>query len=230
MKDAPRYDVLLADLDDTLFDFTASARQALTETLQRLKLPVSEACLRAYLEINQRWWERFERGEIPKSAIYEGRFSELFGRFGVSADPAAANAVYKDRLWRARHFVPGCEELLRRLQPVCQVYILTNGTAETQRRRIARSGLAQYFRGVFISEEMGCRKPEKRFFDQVLSAIGPEKRGRALVLGDSLSSDMQGGRNAGLPTCFLGDAARADGRCDYTIQALSQLPAVLGLS
>ena len=225
-----KYDVLLADLDDTLFDFAASARQALAETLARLELPAAEACLRDYLEINQRWWERFERGEIPKSAIYTGRFADLFARRGHRADPAEANAIYKDRLWRQRNFMPGCEALLRQLQPVCEVYVITNGTAETQKRRIAASGLAQYFRGVFISEELDCRKPEKRFFDLVLAQIGPEKRGRALVLGDSLTSDMQGGRNAGLPTCFYGDAARADKRCDYTIQALSQLPAVLGLS
>lgn len=225
-----RYDVLLADLDDTLFDFSTSSRQALAETLRRLGLPVTDACIRDYLAINQSWWERFERGEVPKSAIYTGRFADFIARYHLDADPAEANDVYKDLLWRQRNFMPGCEALLRQLQPVCEVYVITNGTADTQNRRIAASGLAGYFRGVFISEELGCRKPEKRFFDQVLARIGPEKRGRALVLGDSLTSDMQGGRNAGLPTCFYGDAARADGRCDYTIESLSQLPAVLGLA
>ncbi len=224
------YNVILADLDDTLFDFTASARQALAETLAGLGLTAPAGCVEAYLAINQQWWERFERGEIPKSAIYAGRFADLFARYGLDADPAEANARYKDRLWRHRNFMPGCEALLRRLRPACEIYVLTNGTADTQRLRIADSGLAGYFDGMFISEELGCRKPERRFFDQVLEAIGPEKRARAIVLGDSLTSDMQGGRNAGLPTCFYGDPARADGRCDYVISDLLDFPAVIGLA
>ena len=109
------------------------------------------------------------------------------------------------------------------------MYIITNGNTHTQIPRLAQCGLAPFFKKNFISEEMGCRKPEKRFFDLVFQAIGPEKRDRAIVLGDSLTSDMQGGRNAGLPTCFCGDPAKADSRCDYVIRSLSEFPAVLGL-
>ena len=224
-----KYDVILADLDDTLFHFSASARQALTEVLSRFALPVTPQCIQDYMEINQRWWERFERCEIAKDAIYAGRFGDLFAKYHMDADPELANACYKDRLWRHRNFMPGCEALLRQLHPLCEIDIITNGTSETQRLRIADSGLACYFSNVFISEEMGCRKPEKRFFDLVFQAIGPEKRDRAIVLGDSLTSDMQGGRNAGLPTCFCGDPAKADSRCDYVIRSLSEFPAVLGL-
>ena len=224
-----RYDVILADLDDTLFHFSASARQALTEVLEKFSLPVTEACIEDYMKINQMWWERFERGEIPKSAIYTGRFSDLIAKYGLDADPAAANAYYKDRLWRHRNFMPGCEELLRQLHGRCEVYVITNGTTETQNLRIADSGLASYFDGVFISEEMGCRKPEKAFFDKLFEIIGPEKRERAIVLGDSLTSDMQGGRNAGLPTCFYGDPKRADDRCDYVISDLLDFPNIIGL-
>lgn len=224
-----KYNVILADLDDTLFHFTASAQQALTEVLQQFGLPVTPQCVQDYLDINQAWWERFERGEIPKNAIYAGRFADLFRRYGMAADPAEANAYYKDRLWRHRNFMPGCEQLLQTLHPVCEVYVITNGTTETQNLRIADSGLAHYFDGVFISEEMGCKKPEKRFFDGVFARIGPEKRSRAIVLGDSLTSDMQGGRNAGLPTCFYGDPAKADDRCDYVISDLLEFPKLIGL-
>ena len=223
------YRVLLIDLDDTLFHFSASARDALTEVLNRFGLPVTPQCIQDYMEINQAWWERFERGEIEKTAIYTGRFAELFDRYGIHLDPAEANAYYKDRLWRHRHFMPGCEALLQRLHPLCEICIITNGTTETQKLRIADSGLGHYFDHVFISEEMGCRKPEKQFFDKIFAVIGEEKRNQAIVLGDSLSSDMQGGRNAGLPTCFYGDPARADDRCDYVISDLSEFPAVLGL-
>lgn len=224
-----KYKVVLADLDDTLFHFTASARDALTEVLERFGLPVTAQCIQDYLDINQRWWERFEQGEIPKAAIYTGRFSDLFSLYQMDADPVLANAYYKERLWRHRHFMPGCEELLQILHPVCEIYIITNGTTETQQLRIADSGLGHYFNRVFISEETGCRKPEKQFFDQIFQIIGQEKREQAIVLGDSLSSDMQGGRNAGLPTCFYGNPEKADDRCDYVVSNLLEFPAVLGL-
>lgn len=224
-----RYDVILADLDDTLFDFSASARQALAETLSAVGVPPTAALVDDYMAINQRWWERFERGEIPKDAIYVGRYAELFRRHAIDADPAAANERYKDRLWRQRNFKPGCRELLARLRPACRVYVITNGTTETQRLRIADSGLADQFDGVFISEELGSRKPERAFFDRVFDILGQELRPRAIVLGDSLTSDMQGGRNAGLPTCFYGDPARADDRCDYVITDLLDFPRIIGL-
>lgn len=224
-----RYDVVLADQDDTLFDFSGSTRQALREVLSALGRAATPAMVEDYLAINQRWWERYERGEIPKAAIYAGRFAELFGRYGIDADPAAANGLYKDRLCACRRFIPGCEALLRRLQPHAEVYLVTNGVADTQARRLAASGMAHLFRGVFVSETMGCRKPEKRFFDLVFAAIGEEKRPRAIILGDSFTSDMQGGRNAGIATCLLGDPARADGRCDYAIRTLAEFPAILGL-
>lgn len=224
-----KYDVILIDLDDTLFDFTTSSRQSLLEVLEKYNLPSTPACVQDYLAINQQWWERFERGEIPKSAIYAGRFADLFAKYRMDADPAAANAFYKDRLWRHRNYKPGAVELLQMLHNVCEVYVITNGTTETQNLRIADSGLGHLFDTVFISEEMGCKKPEKQFFDRVFDVIGQDKRSRAIVLGDSLSSDMQGGRNAGLPTCFYGDPSKADERCDYVISDLLDFPKIIGL-
>ena len=225
-----RYDIVLADLDDTLFDFSASARQALAATLRSMGLEPRPDVVEDYMAINQRWWERFERGEIPKDAIYVGRYAELFRRHSVDADPAEAAGRYRDLLWRQRNFKPGCRQLLKILRPACRVYVITNGAAETQRLRIEDSGLADQFDGVFISEELGCRKPERVFFDRVFDVIGPELRSRAIVLGDSLTSDMQGGRNAGLPTCFYGDPEKADGRCDYVITDLMEFPKVIGMA
>ena len=224
-----KYDVILADLDDTLFDFTASARASLREVLEHFGFPVTEACIQDYLRINQSLWEQFERGEIQKSTIYPTRYRQLFQLYGLDADPVEANAYYKDRLWRHRCFKPGCEELLKILKPHCEICIVTNGTTETQHLRINDSGLAHYFDHVFISEEMGCRKPEVRFYDLIFQAIGEDKRSHAIILGDSLSSDMQGGRNAGLPTCFYGNPADADSRCDFVIKNLLDFPTIIGL-
>ena len=87
--------------------------------------------------------------------------------------------------------------------------------------------MAQYFDYVFISEQLGTKKPEKDFYDKVFAQIGESRRKSALMVGDSLSSDMQGGRNAGIPTCFYGTRENADERCDYVIEDLLDLLPIL---
>ena len=122
--------------------------------------------------------------------------------------------------------MPHATELLQRLQGKCRMFAVTNGVLTTQQPRLEKSGLNRYFEQVFISEQMGCKKPEKAFFDQVFAAIGPVDKSRCLLLGDSLTSDMQGGRNAGIATCYLGKDT-GDPRCDYVIEDLLQLPEIL---
>lgn len=119
--------------------------------------------------------------------------------------------------------MPHCRELLEALHGKYKVFIVTNGDAFAQRSRIERSGLAHLFDGVFISEELGCSKPEKGFYDKVFEIVGQEYRACSLMVGDSLTSDMQGGRNAGIPTCLYGRREKADARCDYVIEDLLEL-------
>ena len=108
-----------------------------------------------------------------------------------------------------------------------KLYAVTNGDTMTQEARLRTSGLGAYFDGVFISEQMGCKKPEPAFFDQVFAAIGPVNKKDCLLLGDSLTSDMQGGRNAGVDTCLLG-RIEADPRCDYIVGDLLDVLPLLG--
>ena len=123
--------------------------------------------------------------------------------------------------------MPHCRELLEALHGKCRVYVVTNGDTFAQESRIARSGLAHLFDGVFISEQLGTKKPEKDFYDKVFAQIGEDRRKSAIMVGDSLSSDMQGGRNAGIPTCFYGTRKNADERCDYVIEDLLDLLPIL---
>lgn len=224
-----RYDVVLADLDDTLLDFTASARQALTDFLRSRGLAATEEKIERYEAINRGWWERFERGEIPREDIFPGRFTDFFEALGISGDPLEANRYYMDHLCQKRNLIPGARELLGRIHPHCEICLISNGVGSTQRPRIRDSGLGPFLDRIFLSEDVGFQKPDRRFFDCVFSEIGGEKRPRSIVLGDSLTSDMLGGRNAGLATCFFGDPARADGRCDYVITDLLEFPEILGL-
>ena len=218
-----RYDVVLIDIDDTLFDFRQSSFEALERAFARRGVSFTWEDMPVYEVYNDRLWRAFERGEIPKPLIFTERFRLYFAERRLEIDPEAFNHDYLLYLAEGYAFMPHCRELLEALHEKCRVYVVTNGDTFAQESRIARSGLAHLFDGVFISEQLGCRKPEKVFFDRVFSIIGDELRSRTILVGDSLSSDMQGGRNAGIATCYYGKAENADDRCDHVIGDLLEL-------
>ena len=136
------------------------------------------------------------------------------------------NDLYVDGLKSKIFYKPNCMKFLDAVKGKYKLYALTNGVTLTQQVRLAKSGLEPYFERIFISEQMGCKKPEKEFFDKVFEAIGPVDKSRCIMLGDSLTSDMQGGRNAGIDTCFYGGKIE-DPRCDYSICDLMELIPIL---
>lgn len=218
---------LLMDIDDTLFDFHRSSHAAFQDACRVCGTAFSEALFARYEAVDAIFWQRFERSEIEKAALYIERFRVLFAEFSIRADPTAFNAAYFDSLARQRYFMPHCEQVLPILHEKYRIFIVTNGKTDIQLSRIAASGVGQYFDRVFISEQMGCKKPDQLFFDKVFAVIGEDLRPDSIMIGDSLTSDMQGGRNVGIRTCLYGDPARADGRCDYAVRDLAALPALL---
>ena len=218
---------LLMDIDDTLFDFQTSSRNALSIAFRAFGLPFTPEMWERYRALDAELWQRFERGEITKEALYVERFRVFFAEYGLEADPAAFNAAYFPELRDQCNFMPHCEQALRQLHAQYKIFIVTNGNTEIQTRRIAASGMAQYFDRVFISEQMGCKKPDKLFYDKVFAEIGEDYRAQSIMIGDSLSSDMQGGRNAGIPTCLYGRTEPISPLCDYAVADLLELPALL---
>lgn len=218
-----RFKAVLIDIDDTLFDFRQSSFEAMQNALASRGVRFTWDDMAAYEIHNNALWKQFERGEVAKDFIFTERFRRYFSERGLDIDPAGFNTDYLRGLAEGYAFMPHCRELLEALHGKYKIFIVTNGDAFAQKSRIARSGLAHLFDGVFISEELGCRKPEKVFYDKVFEIIGPEYRTCSLMVGDSLTSDMQGGRNAGIPTCYYGRREDADSRCDYVIEDLLDL-------
>ena len=221
------FKAVLIDIDNTLLDFRASSYDALVECFGAYGVRFTEQDMRRYEVYNDALWCAFERGEVEREMLFIRRFELYFAERGLDLDPVAFNEMYLKGLARGAHLMPHALELLRWLHGRYRVFVVTNGDAYAQRSRMALSGVGQYLDDAFISEELGCRKPEAAFFDRVFAAIGEEYRACSLLVGDSLSSDMQGGRNAGIPTCFYGDPAKADERCDYVITDLLQLKKIL---
>lgn len=198
----PRYDYLLFDADHTLFDFDAAELRALRTTLHAHGYPEGPEVERFYRSLNHLLWHRCDLGEIRREELVVERFAVLARVLGKKDDPSALNRFYLDRLAEGSELFPGAEELCRALAPHCTLAIVTNGVASAQRGRFSHSALASIIPWLFISEEVGSQKPEAEFFRRVLSAMDITDPSRAVVIGDNLYSDIQGGINAGLDTIW----------------------------
>lgn len=221
---------ILIDLDDTLLDFGAAERAAISKTFRDLSLEPTPALLRRYSQINQAQWESYERGEITRDTVLLRRFVLLFEELGIRIDAQHAEDIYRAYLGVGHYFVPGAPELLAYLAPKYDLYLASNGVAATQYSRLKSAGIRHFFKDIFISEVTGAHKPEKAYFDYCFAHIPGFDATCALMLGDSLTGDILGGRNAGIRTCWFNPnrkPRRADIVPDYEIHALSELYQIL---
>ncbi len=198
----PNYDYILFDADNTLFDFDTAEHRALNQTLEHYGYPRDDATRGLYLDINRRLWSAFDRGEVTKEHLVVERFAALQRALGGNYDSCKMNTYYLSRLAEGADLLPGAEDLCRTLAEHCTLAIITNGVALAQRGRFGRSPLKDVIPYLFISGEMGCQKPQKVFFDHVLAKMKVTDPSRVLVVGDSLSADIQGAVNAGLDSVW----------------------------
>lgn len=221
---------VMLDVDDTLLDFKKAERAALSRALTQLGLPADDKILAEYSEINISQWELLEEGKLSRRQVLEGRFDILFRRHGIDFSGAEANAVYEDLLSIGHYFMPGAPELLEALKGKYDLYIASNGVAKVQAGRLSSAGIAPYFKGIFISETMGADKPSREYFDLCFAKMEHFDPERTIIVGDSLTSDIRGGINAGIKTCWINHRrrlARDDIKPDWVIYSLDELPPLL---
>ncbi len=226
-----RYEFLLLDADETLFDFPRAERAALCDALRAAGIEPNEEMVATYSKINDGFWKMLERGEIGKKELRVARFAAFCEHYGFHADVPQLALAYTDALAGKGYLLPHAVEVCRALAAHCKLYIITNGIATVQRGRFEPSPLREFVQDLFISEEIGAEKPNPAYFDAVAARIPRFDRKKALVVGDSLSSDMRGGTNAGIDTCWFnpaGKSAPADLPITYEIRTLEALvPLVL---
>ena len=224
------YSIALFDADNTLLDFSRSERDALSECLLARGIEPNEQILSRYAEINDLHWKRLELGQTTRARLRTDRFSDFFGELGLDLDPTEMADDYIVALSAKSYCMEGAEELISHLAGRCRMFIITNGNASVQHARWNKTSMAPLFEGVFISEEMGVSKPDKLFFDRVAAAIPDFDPRHALVIGDSLSSDIRGGINAGIDTCWFdrhGVGAPDDLHITYTVRSLDEVEHIL---
>ena len=218
------------DLDDTVLDFHKAEEVAIKITLRHVGVEPTDEVVKRYSEINQAQWKLLEKGILTRAEVKLRRFALLFEELGVEQDAEYARSFYEETLSHGHYFMDGAEALLKSLFGKYELYIASNGTTAVQNGRIKSANIARYFQRIFLSEEIGEVKPSKAFFDCCFAEIPQFDRREAIILGDSLSSDIQGGINAGIKTCWFnpkGDEDRGDIHPDYEISSLDDFSTLL---
>ena len=218
------------DLDDTLFDFKRSERVALSKTLDGLGIKPTEEILNLYHAINKAQWKALERGEATREFILLQRYVILFNELGYDIPAINAQKAYEKNLSESYFYIDGALEVLEETYQKYDLCLASNGTAKVQDGRIGLSGIGKYFKHIFISERVGHNKPSESFFSACFNVIGQDRRKSSIIIGDSLSSDILGGYNAGIKTVLYnpsGAAVSGAVKPDYTVRDILEIPALL---
>lgn len=224
--------VILWDIDGTLLNFEAAENYAIRKCFEIFDMGnCTDEMIVRYSVINKKYWERLERGEISKTEVLVGRYREFFEKEGLPVENAEAfNTEYQIRLGDTAFFYDNAYELVKKLKAQVKQYAVTNGTLVAQERKLKKSGLDKLLDGVFISDVLGVEKPNIGFFDKVFAEIGAYEKDEVLIVGDSLTSDIQGGNNAGIRCCWYNPKQSADAgnrRIDYEIRDLWEVEKII---
>lgn len=225
--------VVFWDVDGTLLDFQVAEKHAIRTCFEKLGLgECTDGMLRDYIRINVGYWKRLEKGKLTKPQVLVGRFEEFFEKYGLDTALAPAfNEEYQIRLGDTICFCENALETVKALRGKVWQYAVTNGTKTAQERKLAGSGLDKLLDGVFISEIIGIEKPMEGFFELIFQEIGAFHKDEMMIVGDSLTSDIQGGNNAGIVTCWYnpaGEERPAGLRIDYDIRNIGEVSDIVG--
>ncbi len=221
-------ETILWDVDGTLLDFLAAEKAAIRKLFAEFGMgECTDEMLAEYSKLNRSYWERLERNEITKQQVLVGRFEEFFSSEGLDSSAAEQfNERYQHELGNTIVYRDDSMEIVKNLRGRVKQYVVSNGTVTAQNKKLKLSGLGELMDGIFLSEKLGAEKPNAEFFEKAFDAIGPIDCMKTMIIGDSLSSDMRGGNNAGILTCWYnpsGQKAPEDLRIDYEITNLHQV-------
>jgi len=225
------YNCVLLDFDETLVSFTQSEKIAITKVYNKYNIPVTDENIRYYHRENEKLWRDFEKGKIKKKDIEKTRFQKVINKFGISGVSGdVMNRDYLNYLKNSAILIDGAIEFLEDIEDYATIAIVTNGIDAVQQNRLKLSRVIDFADGVFTSEKVGYNKPDKRIFSSALKTLGVENNKKVLVVGDNLYSDIKGGINAGLDTCwinFSGEENTTNITPTYTALDFTQLKIII---
>ena len=228
-----RFTTILWDVDGTLLDFLYSQKYAITKCFHTVGREITEEQIERYSRINEAFWKRHELGEITREQLLSGRFRQLFQEYDIrDIDLQSFQKEFEEALGSVVSHKDDSLTICKSLHGHVRQYVVTNGIAATQRNKLKLAGFLETMDGVFISEEIGVPKPGREFFDYCLDRVEEKDLSRILIVGDSLTSDIRGGIQAGIATCwYRPETAENDSpyRPDYEISDLHMIYEILGV-
>lgn len=198
-----KYKTILFDIDDTIIDYNKDLAKAFREAMDAIGYDYTEEMLEDYKEIDLKLWRLFEDKEITIQEVYIKRFEIFFEKYNIKANPENFNKLLGIGFQKTGTPVEGAKEVLEKLSDEYELVITSNGPKNQQYFRLDNADFSKYFSKVFLSEEVGYNKPDVKFFDAVFNSIENKDKSKILIIGDSLSSDIRGGINAGIDTCWF---------------------------
>jgi 2-haloacid dehalogenase len=224
------YQWILFDADNTLFDFDRAAAEALRQTIEAHGHAFESHHVESYGAVNARYWQAFERGEIDQATLRVERFAEFLRSVSIHSVAARDFSVdYEVNLGGCSYLLEGAEAILETLRPHVEMALITNGLQNVQRPRLANSPIARFFADTIISEEVGAAKPDPRIFAIAFERMGSPEPSQVLIVGDSLSSDIKGGSDFGIDTCWYNPQRQPldpEIPTTYQIETLHELAAI----
>lgn len=220
---------ILFDLDNTLLNFDVAADHALIQLFNHFDLSPEDKLTASYHEINRDCWNLFEKGSIDIKRLKALRFERFVQENNLPHPPSILNTFYLQQLASNTVEMPGARSLLEVASARHQLALVTNGFAEVQRPRIIRSGIQSFFKHIVISEEIGSNKPHKDFFNHTMALLGHPQPSEVMIIGDSLGSDILGGHNAGIRTCWYNPLNKAQDPAimpQHMVQNLQEIPSL----
>ncbi|REE88961.1 2-haloacid dehalogenase [Paenibacillus taihuensis] len=221
------YKILLFDLDDTLLDFGANELRSLTHLFEQHGHSLTDELFQLYNSVNKQLWADYENGTKTLDIVLSTRFSETMLKLGKEVDGLEWENLYRELLGEGEQIlIEGALEVIQQLSGTHRLFIVTNGISRTQIKRLKQSGLYDYFEDIFGSQSIGYQKPSIHFFEHVMKHIPNFKREEALMIGDTLNSDIKGGMQAGIDTCWINrtqQQSKPGLQSTYTISSLTEL-------
>lgn len=221
---------LFLDLDDTILDFYKAEKIAIGKTFRGFGIEPTEEVLARYSQINKECWHKLELGQWNREQVLVRRFELLFAEHDIVCDGTQVARAYEKNLSIGHYFLPGAKEAVDALSQKYRLFLASNGTASVQKGRMTSANLYRFFERVFVSQELGANKPAKEFFERATAQIAGYDPAKAMMVGDSLTSDILGGINAGMKTCWVNPnhiPANPEIPADYEIESITQLEALL---
>ena len=221
-----KYKTLLFDIDDTLFDFGTDQKIAFKNAMKEIGHICTDKMYEDYNEINLGMWEKLNEGKIELNELFIKRFEVFFAKYGIKHDEKEFDQILTKMFQKTGTPIKGVKETLEKLKDKYELVITSNGPKEQQYHRLENADFLKYFSSIFISQEIGYNKPDKRFFNIVFENIENKEKSEILIIGDSLSSDIAGGKITGIDTCWYNPnnkENKSDIKPNYEINTIEEL-------